>query len=68
LFVAEKMRCAGGAQEFQHWFDELKLFLLRKPDISAIEAAVEAAVPHDLPSEQSFLDSGGYLLLEKQNG
>ena len=67
LSVAEKMRCAGGAQEFQHWFDELKLFLLRKPDISAIEAAVEAAVPHDLPSEQSFLDSGGYLLLEKQN-
>lgn len=42
LSVAEKMRCAGGAQEFQHWFDELKLFLLRKPDRSALDAAIAA--------------------------
>lgn len=42
LSVAEKMRCAGGAQEFQHWFDELKLFLLRKPDTSALDAAIAA--------------------------
>lgn len=44
LSVAEKMRCAGGAQEFQHWFDELKLFLLRKPDTSALDAAIAEAV------------------------
>lgn len=42
LSVAEKMRCAGGAQEFQHWFDELKLFLLSKPDTSALGAAIAA--------------------------
>lgn len=44
LSVAEKMRCAGGAQEFQHWFDELKLFLLSKPDTSAIDAAIVEAI------------------------
>lgn len=43
LSVAEKMRCAGGAQEFQYWFDELKWFLLRKQDTSALDTAIDAA-------------------------
>ena len=42
LSVAERMRCAGGPQEFQHWFDELKSFLLRKQDTSALDAAIAA--------------------------
>lgn len=44
LSVAEKMRCAGGAQEFQYWFDELKWFLLRKQDTSALDTAIDAAI------------------------
>lgn len=40
LSVAEKMRCAGGAQEFQYWFDELKSFLLHKRDAPMLDAAI----------------------------
>lgn len=38
LHFADKMRCSGGPQEFQHWWDELKLFLLRKQDTTALDA------------------------------
>lgn len=44
LHVADKMRCSGGSQEFQHWFDELKLFLLRKQETSALQSTIEQAV------------------------
>ena len=38
MHTAEKMRCSGGAQEFGYWYDELKLFLLRKRDTAALDA------------------------------
>ena len=46
LSVAEKMRCAGGAQEFQHWFDEMK-FLSRKRATSALDAANQPRITGD---------------------
>ncbi len=42
LSVAERMRCAGGAQEFQYWFDELKSFLMCKRDAPMLDAAIAA--------------------------
>lgn len=57
--LREWIAATGAISTEGSWYSELESIVAGGTGV--------ATAPHDLPSEQSYLDSGGYLRLEKQN-